>query len=209
VGNINKMKRTQTVSLALLRKAPRPFALRPLAVAVAGASLMACGQSRDAVIYSNVQECYADNPNNVAVCDTAYQGALEKSRDSAPKYGAQNECETQYGINNCVEHRQENGTSWFMPAMAGFMLGRALSNNRRDYAPIYTSYAYGSPYYGRWGTANGNVFSKNAGGHVQVSEDTFKSKPAVTSTLSRGGFGSTAAAKSNWGGSSSSGSWGG
>ncbi len=59
-------------------------------------------------------------------------------------------------------------------------------------------------------TADGQVVGK-AGrtSTYKVSKSSLKPKPVVTKTVSRGGFGSVASAKSSWGGGKRSGSWGG
>ena len=88
------------------------------------------------------------------------------------------------------------------------MLGQML-DGRRYSSPVYTGYGnlYGG-YYGADGKRYGDYSRNSRVSNVKVDPDAFKSKPRVTRTISRGGFGSKAAAKSSWGGSRSGG-WGG
>ncbi len=205
------MKRTQSINLERMRKRRiSPYSFKPLALAVAAITLVACSSNtREAKIYKNVAHCVDDNPELEQECEVAYQQALAQSARSGPKYSREAICFEEFGPNNCVPYAAPNGQNWFMPAVAGFMLAQAL--DRRSYvsSPLYTSYSPFSPLYGRWSTVDGNSYGKQRYGSIRVGEDAFKPKPAVTRTISRGGFGSTVAAKSSWGGSSSRGGWGG
>lgn len=205
------MKRSKTINLERMRKLSKGPALKPLAVAIATATLVACSSQRDAMAYKDVEQCIRDNPSLESQCRAAYQEALGKSAKSGPKYRTQSDCESEFGGNNCVPYDGSNGQHWFMPMMAGFMLSRMLDRNGYYSAPLYTSYSRYSPAYNRWTTVDGELFGSRRYGSMRVDGDAFKSKPAVTRTISRGGFGSTVVAKSSWGGRSSSfrGGWGG
>ncbi|AJQ92073.1 DUF1190 domain-containing protein [Gynuella sunshinyii] len=206
------MKRTRAINLDRMRKSRSSHAVKPLALAIATTTLVACSSKEEAIVYRDVNQCIEQNPSNEAACQAAYQEALQKAQDSGPKYNTRSDCEVDFGANNCTPYNA-SGHSWFMPAMAGFMLANLLDRNNYRSAPLYTSYSYGSPAYGRWTTVDGNVYgSSRSYGSVRVDNDAFKSKPKVTRTISRGGFGSTVSAKSSWGGSSKSSSrssWGG
>ncbi|WP_150782877.1 DUF1190 domain-containing protein, partial [Pseudomonas fluorescens] len=98
--------------------------------------------------------------------------------------------------------------------LTGLLIGNMLSNNRNSY--------YSQPVYryrdnrGNYGTstlnqriANGSTFNRSNqakyGGSYTNSISKSASKPvSVTSSTSRGGFGSKASARSGWGGGSSS-----
>ena len=201
------MKRSKKIDLNRMRKQPL-LTISKLAAAVGGAlALSGCGSnSTDAKIYASVKDCRADRPDEAGVCETAYKQALAESERTAPKYRSGNDCSAEFG--ECVVRPDGHGGSWFMPALAGFMVGNMLDNSRR-YTPVYTGYGrmYGG-YYGADGTRYGDYSHRTRVKKVKVSSDAFKPKPKVTRTISRGGFGSKAAAKSSWGGSRSGG-WGG
>jgi len=198
------MKRSKTISWHHLKQTADHFKLKPMSIAVASIGLYACSTSRDAVIYNSLEQCINEKPNQVNLCKTAYQTAQQTALDNAPRYASKRDCEHEFGYNNCHQHHSGNHNTWFIPAMAGFVLGSA----RSAYAPVYTSYAYHSPYYGLWTAGNGVVYGRQNTRKVRVSDRAFQQKPAITKTISRGGFGSTAAMKSGWGNAYRSG-WGG
>lgn len=212
------MKRTAFIDLDRMRKKPA-FELTRLATLVGGAiALTGCGSDNtEARIYPSTDACKADYPEHVEVCEAAYRQAVAEAAKTAPKFRTENDCEAEFG--QCVS----NGNNWFMPALAGFMLANVLDDldDRRRCPPgAYASYGgcrystpvftgYGRLYGGYYGS-DGTLYGKVRPGKfttVKVDRDAFKPKPAVTRTLSRGGFGSKAAAKASWGSSRSS--WGG
>ncbi len=201
------MKRSKQIDLNLMRKRPL-LSISKLAAAVGGAiALTGCGGNEtDAKIYASIQDCKADIPSETGVCEAAYEQALAESERASPKYRSANDCAAEFG--NCEVRHGSNGNSWFMPALGGFMLGQML-DGRRHSAPVYTGYGnlYGG-YYGADGSRYGDFSRNTRVKSVKVDPKAFKPKPRVVRTISRGGFGSKAAAKSSWGGSRSSG-WGG
>ena len=202
------MKRTKLINLDRMRKKTVGLRLKPLVLGVAAFSLIGCIDSRKANVYASVNHCVNENPAMAGQCEAAYQTAVKESARSGPKYRSERECISEFGQRNCVPYRTQSGHDWFMPAVAGFMMARALNNNVYHSLPLYSSTAYGSSMYGRWATADGRSYPKRYGS-MNVVGDAFKPKPAVSRTMSRGGFGSTVAAKSNWGGRSSRSGWGG
>nr|WP_300308168.1 DUF1190 domain-containing protein [Halomonas sp.] len=205
------MKRTASINLARMRKAPVPKRLA-MAVAMATAAIATAGCSnneREAKVYLNAEDCTQVNPGMEAECKAAYQSALQEAASSGPKYDQRIDCESDFGPNQCVAYQPEGAThSWFMPAMAGFLLAKALDRNRYQSTALYTSGYYGSPIYGKWSTVDGYSF-RRGGRTFTVDDSAFKPKPAVTRTISRGGFGSKVSAKSSFGGSRSRSGWGG
>ena len=186
-------KRSRSINLARMRKSRPDFTLKPMAVAVAAAGLAGCGPStREAQIYQSAEECIADHPSYTQRCQAAYSNALRESRENGQRYGSMDGCEDDFGLGGC-----ERRGSYFSPLMAAFLFAPAYS---RGYYPLYSSSAYSSPYYGKWTTNHGEHYPKQAGNNKVV---------LTQKTISRGGFGSTTAAKSKWGGSSSRGGWGG
>ncbi|MEH6628156.1 MAG: DUF1190 domain-containing protein [Motiliproteus sp.] len=219
------MKRSQFIDLDRMRKQPT-FELSKLAVLVGGTmALTGCGQDKtQAEIYKTLDACKQDNPEHADVCETAYKNALESAKNTAPRYARNRDCGAEFG--QCITGNDERGNSWFMPAMAGFMIAQAMDigkpnrscgpgsyvsyNGCRYSQPVYSGYGslYGG-YYGNDGTRYGDIRRGNKPTTVKVSTKSFEPKPTpkIAKTLSRGGFGSKAAAKSSWGGGRSS--WGG
>lgn len=198
-------KRSSTINLASMRKG---FAPKPLAVGIATVLLSACGGNRqDADVYTSANDCIDKNPEFTEQCTTAYQDALAEASRTAPKYNNAKDCEYDFGQQQC-QQIQSSGGSFFVPMMAGFMLGNLMSPRGYHSQPLFTSYSPYSPYRYRWTTSDGYDYGYYKDRRLKVDKDAFKPKPAVNRTIQRGGFGSTVRAKSNWGKSSSR-SWGG
>ncbi|BBM02914.1 DUF1190 domain-containing protein [Microbulbifer sp. GL-2] len=206
------MKRTKNINLARMRKGRRAsFVLRPLAIGVA-AALVGCSSDEEIKVVSSVEDCMDNTQLDQAQCEAAYQRALEEAERTGPKYANLSQCETEFG--SC---RETSGGFW-MPLMTGFMVASLLDNDRRHYSsgyynPVYRYSASGSRYYDRLMTADGKVIGRYGKSSYTVDKSAMDPKPKVTRTVSRGGFGAVASAKSSWGGGrSSSGSsrgWGG
>lgn len=205
------MKRSRRIDLSRMRHfAMQRVPVKPLALAVATATLFACSSRDPVLIYESVGQCIAENPDLDFECRAAIAQAEQQAKESGPKYATLEDCRAEFGADMCQPQQGPQGQSWFMPALAGFMLGRALDGGGYRSAPLYTSESRNSPAYGRWTGTDGSTYGSRSSRTARVGGDAFKPKPATTRTLSRGGFGSTVAAKSNWGGSRSSrGGWGG
>ena len=198
-------KRSSQINLNKMRK---QFAPKPLAVGVAALFLSGCADDRqDALIYQNIDDCVSDNPELADTCRAAYEDALEEARRTGPKYASQRDCEYDFGPNQC-NYVNYGGDSFFMPLMAGYMLGNLLSPGRYYTQPMYTSYSPYSRYRYRWLNAGGYDYGDISRKRFKVNRDAFKPKPEVKKTIKRGGFGSSVRAKSSWGSSRKSG-WGG
>lgn len=205
------MKRSHHINLERMRKASGVFALKPLALCVATLFFGACGQQeQQADIFQNLEDCKSAHPDLTAQCEMAFNQALTNAEATAPKYNSLDDCAAEFGADRCLRRDRGDGQSWFMPAMAGFLLARALDDHRYQAAPLFTSSYAGSPYYNRWTTVDGRNYGDYRSRHINVDRDAFKLKPSVTRTITRGGFGSKSAAASSWGGSKSTGGgWGG
>jgi uncharacterized protein YgiB involved in biofilm formation len=204
------MKRTQSIDLGSMRKSPKYFAFKPLAIAVAAGTLLGCSDdSQEEQVYRDVNDCISDNPDQTQECEVAYKQAIEESVKSGPKYSSMAACIADFGENNCNSYSNQSNQSFFMPFMAGYVVSSLLDNRRYRSAPLYTSFSRSSPAYGKWSSTDGNLFGSANSKKVRFGSNDFKPKPVVRRTMSRGGFGSTIAAKSRFGGKSSRSSWGG
>ncbi|MGL6161068.1 DUF1190 domain-containing protein [Microbulbifer sp.] len=199
------MKRSRHIDLNRMRKAAgRGFFMRPLALGVA-AALAGCAQKEEVKVVSSIEDCVSNTSLDEQQCEAAYQKALAEAERTGPKYPGRAQCETEF--DSC----QRTGSGVWMPLMTGFMIGSMLNN--RDYHSGYYNpvYRYSRPhssYYNRIMTADGTVIGRYGKGSYSVDRSAMKPKPTVTRTVSRGGFGSVASAKSSWGGGRSGG-WGG
>jgi uncharacterized protein YgiB involved in biofilm formation len=183
------MKRSRNVALVLMGTA---------AVALAG-----CDERppEDAIFHS-LADCrqYYDED----ICRTKAGEAEQMHLASAPKYQSKETCEASFGADACVEtpaqpaqgQEQASASSWFMPAMMGFMLGRAMSP-----MPLY----YGAP--NAAGTQAGGTPARQSvySGNRQVGATeaasrqrwnaaapaTAASRTSALASPTRGGFGAT------------------
>lgn len=84
---------------------------------------------KDAAIYANAQECIRAGVLSADTCEIEFQKAASTHIAASPKFADQAACENQYGASQC-RPATHNGSSVFVPAMIGFMIGNYLSNQR-------------------------------------------------------------------------------
>ena len=148
---------------------------------LSAAALAGCERHDDQPkVYSSVADCRAEHPGQA--CDTAWQASVGEHDQTAPHYTRKEECEAQYGVGHC-ESREGGG--FFMPMMAGFVLGQMMHGG---------GYGYGGGYVGH------PVFFSAGGGYrapvFGAGESMFTRGGGVT----RGGFGATAGFRGGFGG---------
>ncbi len=205
------MKRTRHIDLNMMRKDTKKRSFRgPLALGIAAVTLASCSSQEEVMVVNTPEECAATSELTLAECQAAYQQAQEEAERTGPKYRSTYECESEFGSGQCM---QSSSGGYFMPMMTGFMIGRMMSGGSSysgyGYNPVYR---YNRPYssnHNKIMTADGTVIGKPGQKSYRVDKSAMKSKPTVTRTVSRGGFGSMASAKSSWGGGSKSKGWGG
>ena len=204
-------KRTRTIDLMQMRKVVNKPAIKPLLAAIAGIGLVGCSSKEEVSIAYSIDDCADNTSLTEAQCEVAYRNALMEAERSSPKFVDLNDCEANYGFNNCTQ--DNNG--WFMPALVGFVVAEVIDEvgdafERRHYSPVYRNRDRDLVF------SDGGAISYGGHGKYQIPKGSNAPKtkvkkpyPKGTKTLSRGGFGSTASAKSSWGGGKSSRSWGG
>jgi len=175
--------------------------LTPLVLVVAGAALLsACDEKKQAQqqpqpanqakMYKDLDSCLAEakDMDQVQSCRTGYQQALA-NMENAPKFEQRASCEDVYGPGNCVPRGTyvHDGGGWFVPYMMGYMLGGGFGN-RTIYQPVFID-------------RSGSYFAGNSVINNPSWSGPSSSKAATApSTISRGGFGSSAIASSTVGG---------
>lgn len=195
------MKRTKQINLAAIRKKAQKRPVSTKSMALTGTLLIAgCGGTQEAAIYRSAEQCALENPNSRVECERAYDSAAAEAQRTAPKYSSQRACDAEFGYyGRCVQ--SQSNSSWFIPALGGFMLGR-LSGGGYNYGQPSPLFGYRDR---SWVGADGTAYGSRSSRRVNVPKDAFKPKPATTRTISRGGFGSKIQAKSSWGSSRSRG----
>lgn len=193
------MKKSKTVKLLLL------------SAAIAAVSGCNEEQPQEMHVFKDVDDCVNSKMLTADQCKAAFEQAVKENENASPKYNSRQLCEQEFGVGQCQPRTTQSGDV-FMPMMAGFMAARIIDsiddNNRDRYyggygsvtpQPLYRS----SSDYSSYRTA-GNY---NVGNVGSTASKTVSVKPSVvtSSVKSTGGFGTQAAARASWGGSSSGG----
>jgi uncharacterized protein YgiB involved in biofilm formation len=177
------MKRSRSVKLVLMSAVP--------------VMLTACGDdAREPVIYQSVDSCVQAGEMSAAECNQRFNEAWSEHQQTAPRFTSREECARQYSAEQCQETRAANGGSFFMPALMGFMVGRALNNfgaprlDQRNLQRDDTAVRGAPLYKGRgdrdtWRTATNQPVNAKVAGDPNVA---------------RRGFGDSSARRSSYGG---------
>ena len=126
--------------------------------------------------FATVADCVASGTATAEECAAAEEAAVA----NAPKYASQADCEQEFGEGQCQTRTEANGTSIFMPMLAGFLLGRMLSNGTRAApSPLFRG-------------ANG-LRTPNApvAGRTATPQDDRAAAASGNRTVARGGFGNS------------------
>jgi len=196
------MKRSRNLQLTLMAALP--------------AALAGCDSSPPTgVVLSSASDCYQlkDERATTQQCLAAYDEARREHEKLAPRFDTRYQCDEQFG--SCTSVTGSDGRSSWVPPMGGFLLGYAiasLNGNRVDCArfpdlsscrrggyvtgglPLYRDYR-GGDYY----RPDGGVVSDRTGTVRGRSGSVVAPTRAIT--VSRAGFGSSAAARSTFSGS--------
>lgn len=153
-------------------------------------TLTGCGDEPIEVsMFKNQEECVS--AGNTAELCAKYE---EEARKNAPKFADRAECEKQFGTAMCSGGQDSDGDFW-MPAIAGFMIGNMLADRDRGSYPVTATGFYGNPG-GGYQTATGSKID-SINGKATVNKSTFSSSSIGRSAvISRGGFGGGARSSS-------------
>jgi Predicted integral membrane protein len=204
------MKRTKTINHASFRKNWGARHLTPVALAITAVFMLSgCEKTDETVsLYQNADDCSAANPGKSAECTTAFNDAQKEAVRTAPKYATREDCVAEFGEGQCQQapaqagmapenqaQAQSSGSFW-MPLMAGYMMGRMMSGGMQQ-QPLFSSKNPASPAYGQYTDASGKGYgAAQPGRTMNVPKTAMAPKPATTSTVTRGGFGESVAKQS-------------
>lgn len=177
-GKQQTMKRSRSLKLALM--------------SASVLTLAACDTQEEVGIFKSVDQCINEAGFDQAYCEAQMNTAQEEHVRVAPKYASAEDCEADFGAEQCqvAPQRTESGGSVFMPLMMGYMMGSMLANNSRvSTQPLYRSKDNPS----NFRTAdNKQVTGKT--GVSKVPGSVTKAPTTKTSTMRRNGFGAGAQA---------------
>ncbi|RXK33185.1 hypothetical protein BBD39_04080 [Arsenophonus endosymbiont of Bemisia tabaci Asia II 3] len=218
------MKRTKNINHGAFRKSWRVYRLAPVALAISTVFMLsACEQSDETVsLYTNAEDCAQKNPAQSQQCSLAYKNALQEAAKTAPKYATREDCVAEFGEEKCTQAPTQTATttqaasqaqaglatenqasgqngSFWMPLMAGYMMGRLMGGGTAAPAPaaqpLFSSSNPASPANGKFVDASGKNYGPAvAGGRTMaVPPSALAPKLATTTTITRGGFGESVA----------------
>lgn len=92
-------------------------------------------------VYPNLDACIAEarnqaddmkySPGDITVtesmCRESYTDTMVAYTETAPRYDSKSLCEEQHGVAACQQEVRPDGTSVFLPLLAGYMVGRMMS----------------------------------------------------------------------------------
>jgi uncharacterized protein YgiB involved in biofilm formation len=185
---MRRLKRSRTLHVSSL-------------MATVSFSMAACGSPpsaapapapEPALAYTSVAECQAANDIPDADCDAAYAEAQRQAAETAPRYATREECEGQWGPEQC-RPLNHGGGSFFGPLATGFIIGQLLNGGYRGGGPLYRgrdgqySNGYGGGYLSR-DYRTGRTIT-NARDHTPEARQAPTRVQSRTTVVSRGGFG--------------------
>ncbi|SHJ01728.1 Uncharacterized conserved protein YgiB, involved in bioifilm formation, UPF0441/DUF1190 family [Palleronia salina] len=158
--------------------------------------LAACQEDRvEATVFPSVEECraLAELPQNdftVDDCASGFAEAQEVHRESAPRYESEALCEEQHGGECAVETRSD-GSSIFLPLLAGYMIGNMMGGRGMGAKPLYRTPG------GSFATPGGGTVLSGNRGSTTLRSSSFGASPNTRTAAplsraavqSRGGFG--------------------
>ena len=169
-------------------------------------------------VYASLEKCIDEI--GAEKCVTAFNEAQAQHDKAAPRYGTLEQCQAEFGPERCRPNRDQEGHSWFVPALMGVMVGQMLSGGQRVVTPVFYD-SRGFAYYGGQngfiqGSPNGAInfagrpaYAPPAYAPVPVGTPSTSvpavnrpaspapsvQAPAPSEPVARGGFGATGAAK--------------
>ncbi|MEQ4511214.1 MAG: DUF1190 family protein [Dickeya sp.] len=195
------MKRTSDINHARFRKR-WGYRIAPIALAVSATFILSgCEKTDETVsLYQNADDCSRANPSMKDQCTTTYNNALKEAERTAPKFATREECVAAFGESQCAQSSagtttasaapQQSGSFW-MPLMAGFMMGKLMGGNSFAQQPVFRPNTPNNPANGSYVDANGKNYGSTAGRTITVPKDAMTPKPTSSITTTRGGFGDT------------------
>ncbi|CAK0751895.1 exported hypothetical protein [Azospirillaceae bacterium] len=120
----------------------RSSRIRLLLMGSTAFALAACGDDTEqAGVYASVADCVAGGVYTEQYCRTSFDQASERHPEVAPRYSAKTECEADFGPDRCdyrpVRTADGGSGSFWMPLMAGFLVGQVLNNRSSWSEPLY------------------------------------------------------------------------
>lgn len=177
------MKRSSKAKLILMAKTTT--------IGLTALALTGCEEPVNTHVFKDVQQC--SSFYSESFCKEEINKAKANHNLHAPKYTSKKDCEEDFGAKQC-ESRSGSGSFVYVPYMQGYMTSSyAGQSSAVQSQPLYKSKDDPSAFR----MANNEVVSRSTGQTKVYPSSTLFPK---SGTVTRGGFGSTAAAKASMGG---------
>lgn len=171
------MKRWNSISVAAL-------------MSVSAIALSACEEQKmDTAIFDSLQQCINEPGMLREDCERSHGDAKAQHAAVAPKYTSATDCQADFGAGRCEQapYQSSTGGSIFMPLMMGYMMGSMMSGRGFSGSqPLYRSAKDSKTYR----TADNRAAGTKTG-RTQVARSALNRPSVKTSTIKRGGFGSS------------------
>ena len=180
------MKRSSNVKRSSMDKSFKIARIIPFA-AFGGIFYLATQESTtEGAIYLDASECQSSEPGFSEQCDIAYQEAMARAEQNAPRYTSEHECENDFYQDDCYYSSSYHS---YVPFVSGFFFSRALSNLKGYNKSYYSEpmYRYKSKYYNGAGQFYGSY--RNQSTKVATSRLNKSGGGTIGRAMSRGGFG--------------------
>ncbi len=174
---------------------------KSLKLALMGASVLtmtACDNGDDvAAVFKSVDECAQYDGQDLERCRTGWEEASREHIRTAPKYTSVADCQADFGEGQCEQApvQTTSGGSVFMPMMMGYMMGSMLSGG--GYSRVATQPLYRSKDDPATFRTGDNTKVATSTGVQKVPSNVTQRPSTKTTTVRRGGFGSTAMRRSS------------
>jgi uncharacterized protein YgiB involved in biofilm formation len=168
----------------------RSATIRLVLMGAAALSLTACEDEVPAGVFETAEQCITSGQYDRTRCEAAFAEAQQEHQRVAPRFASRAECEEEFGAQKCQpapETAQSGGSGFFMPLMAGYMLGNLMRGPGYFSQPLYRQPGAGQTFYG----AGGSPVATGTG-QTRVAESAIRSQPTAIGNVQRGGFGSQA-----------------
>ncbi len=175
----------------------RSRSVRLLLLGTAAFGLTACQQEDtvEAEVFPSVEECQAvagldGNDFTEEDCAAGFAEAQAIHAESAPRYADRSVCEEEHD-GECVAETRSDGSSIFLPLLAGYMIGNMMGGRGFGAKPLYRTNS------GRFATPGGSTLLSGLRGKANVRPSSFAASPSTrtaaplsrSAVQSRGGFG--------------------
>jgi uncharacterized protein YgiB involved in biofilm formation len=160
-------------------------------------------ESNSEGLYTSVEACVIQTGDR-ASCERAYANAQRQAEATAPQYATLEECVAAYGEGQCQENSGSTGSanshhSFFMPMMAGFLIGRMMNGNQitgLSSSPAFKDRG------GNWQRpaatpGNSSAYNRNMAARAPMAPVNMQADRAPTTT--RAGFGSRSGTRASGG----------